>query len=206
MPLDTRSPPGDETRATILAIAGSLRKGSYNRMLLLAAMESAPPGLNILMYEGFADIPVFDEDLEASTNGGPLPVKALRRQIASVDGVLIATPEYNQGFPGAVKNLIDWLSRDGHDGLGEVLTDKPVAICGATVGAWGTRLAQMDLRRALLAAGAWVMPRPSLYLRSAVDKFDRNGRLTDEQDKAAVTGLLNAYSIWLSEIRKSTVN
>lgn len=205
MKANTKSNSIDENRPTVLAIAGSLRKGSYNRMLLRAAMESASPGLNIVMYEGFAEIPVFDEDLEASTNGGPPAVKALRRQIAAVDGVLFATPEYNQGLPGAVKNLIDWLSRDGNDGFGEVLTDKPVAICGATVGPWGTRLAQMDLRRALVVAGASVMFRPSLYLRSAVDKFDRQGRLTDHQDRAALDALLLAYSSWLTGFRQSAV-
>lgn len=205
MRMDKKVLSGDETRPNVLAIAGSLRKNSYNRMLLRTAMDSASSALNIVMYEGLAEIPVFDEDLEASTNGGPPAVKALRRQIAAMDGVLFATPEYNQGLPGAVKNLIDWLSRDGNDGFGEVLTNKPVAICGATVGPWGTRLAQMDLRRALVVAGASVMFRPSLYLRSAVDKFDRQGRLTDQQDKVALDALLVAYSNWITGFQKSAV-
>src|SRR5581483_11429227 len=89
-------------------------------------------------------LPLFDEDLEPATLGGPDAVRQLRAQVAAGDGLLIATPEYNQSLPGVLKNAIDWLSRPWPD---EVLAGKPVAVIGASSGRWGARLAQAALRQ-----------------------------------------------------------
>ena len=134
----------------ILAIPGSLRRRSFNRMLLEAAVECAPEGMNIAIA-GLEGIPLFSEDLEAA--GEPEAVAVLRGGVERADGLLIATPEYNQSIPGGLKNAIDWLSRRE-----EVLARKPVCIVGATAGRWGTRLAQAALRQVLGATESLVMP------------------------------------------------
>jgi len=146
----------------ILAIPGSLRRRSFNRMLLEAAVECAPEGMNIAIA-GLEGIPVFSEDLEAA--GEPEAVVVLRGRVERAEGLLIATPEYNQSIPGGLKNAIDWLSRRE-----EVLVRKPVCIVGATAGPWGTRLAQAALRQVLGATESLVMPargRKPLRLRPA---------------------------------------
>ena len=121
--------------------------------------------MELMVYDTIADVPLFNEDLEASGDA-PDGVRRLRESIAAADGLLIATPEYNQSLPGMLKNTIDWLSRPDARGA-EVLEGKPVAIVGATTGAWGTRLAQSQLRHALAATGARTLPAPMLFIRDA---------------------------------------
>src|SRR6266496_3966961 len=100
-------------RWKVLAIAGSLRSGSYNRLLLSSARMMSPAHLEIRLYDELASIPLFDADLEQRTAGGPDSVKALRVLVAEAEGLLISTPEYNQSMSGVLKNAIDWLSRAG---------------------------------------------------------------------------------------------
>jgi chromate reductase, NAD(P)H dehydrogenase (quinone) len=172
----------------VLAIPGSLRRGSFNRMLLEAAAECAPEGMNIAVA-GLEGIPVFSEDLEAARE--PEAVAVLRGRVERADGLLIATPEYNQSIPGGLKNAIDWLSR--HE---EVLARKPVCIVGATAGRWGTRLAQAALRHVLAATESLVMPAPALYLREAANLFV-SGRLADEPARDALGAVLSAFAAWI---------
>lgn len=181
---------------SVLALPGSLRRRSYNRALLVAATELAPRGLEVRLYEDLASIPLFDEDLEQESGGGPPSVRRLRSAVAAADGLLIATPEYNQSIPGVLKNTIDWLSREAPD---EVLARKPVAIAGATSGRWGTRLAQAALRQTLGATGALVLPAPSLFVAGAADLFDPAGRLTDGATRQQLTSLLDAFASWIAE-------
>ncbi len=178
---------------TVLGIAGSLRRGSYNRSLLRAAGELAPPGLTISVHEGLASIPPFDEDLEAATAGGPEAVQTLRGQIASADALLIATPEYNHSLPGVLKNAIDWVSRPGPH---EVLAGKPIAVIGASGGPWGTRLAQAALRQVLYATGSLVLPAPALFVANAKRLFDESGKLVDGSVRERLSSLLAALSSW----------
>ena len=124
--------------ATIIGIAGSLRKGSWNAALLRAAAERAPAGTTVEIAS-IAGIPLYDGDVE-SEHGIPAAVTALKDRIAAADGLLLVTPEYNNSIPGVMKNAIDWLSRGGD--MARVFGDKPVAIMGATPGMGGTRLAQ----------------------------------------------------------------
>jgi chromate reductase len=180
----------------ILAIAGSLRRESHNRRLLRAATELAPAGIRISLYDELAAIPMFDEDLEAATSGGPDCVRRLREAVAASHGLLIATPEYNQSMPGVLKNALDWLSR----GTPEVLAGKPVATIGASAGRWGTRLAQASLRQVLNATESRVMPAPALYLAEAERAFDAHGRLTDARTRQVLESVLAALADWVARV------
>lgn len=174
----------------VLGIAGSLRRGSFNRQLLHTASACAPAGLAIQVCDGLAAIPLFDEDLEQEASAAG-PVAELRRMVKTADGLLFATPEYNQSIPGVLKNVVDWLSRD------DSLVDKPVAVIGATAGRWGTRLAQSTLRHVLAATESRVMPAPSLFLAEAGCLFDADGRLIEERTEARLRQVLTAFAAWI---------
>jgi chromate reductase len=179
----------------VLAIAGSLRRESWNRRLLAQASVLAGPRMRIDPYDGLRDLPMFDEDLEASTSGGPDAVRHLRTAVAAADGLLVATPEYNHSLPGVLKNAIDWLSRAAPL---EVLAGKPVAIIGASSGRWGTRLAQAAVRQVLTATEAVVMPAPALFLRDAEQAFDAGGRLVDDTTRKSLRDVLDAFEGWIA--------
>jgi chromate reductase, NAD(P)H dehydrogenase (quinone) len=168
----------------ILAISGSLRERSYNRALLRAAGELAPEGVEIEELD-ISSLPFYDGDLEAA--GDPEQVAALRAAVAKADGLLIATPEYNRGTSGVLKNAIDWLSRPA---LASVLRWKPVAIMGASTGRGGTRRAQQQVRDALLFPGAIVLEDPEVALPVAWEHFDEDGRLMDEKTRDSIRALL----------------
>lgn len=181
----------------ILALPGSLRSNGYNRRLLASAASCTPPELHMDIYDRLSDVPLFDEDLEESTHGGPEGVWRLRAAIASADGLVIATPEYNQSIPGVLKNTIDWLSRPAPE---EVLLGKPVAIMGATPGRWGTRLAQAALRQTLAATGAVVMPAPMLFIAGADSLFGPHGDLGDTATLTSLRAFMNGFADWLDQI------
>lgn len=153
--------------ASVLGLAGSLRKDSFNRRLLEIARQVAPSSLDVGISDRLGNIPLFNEDLEGPNGEPPAAVQALRAEVSTADAILIATPEYNQSMPGVVKNIVDWLSRPAPD---SAFNGKPVALCGITTGEWGTRLSQAALRQALFAAGARLLPL-HLYLRKADQLF-----------------------------------
>jgi chromate reductase len=186
----------------VLGVAGSLRRGSYNRRLLEAAAECAPARLVVSVWEDLASIPPFDADLEQATGGGPDSVRRFREQVGSVQGLLIATPEYNWSVPGVLKNAIDWLSRPAPE---EVLIDKPVAVIGASSGKWGTRLAQSALRQVLAATEAAVLPHPALFVREAETLFDPAGRLLDRPTREQLTAVLAAFLHWIDQVSRHRV-
>ena len=169
----------------VLCLAGSLRRESWNRRLLAEAMRTAPKGLELILFDELAAIPMFNEDTEPLEAAG---VHRLRSAVAMADGLLIATPEYNHSFPGVLKNAIDWLSR----GSPSVLADKPVAIIGASAGRWGTRLAQAALRQVLTATEARVMPTPMLFVAQASECFDSDGRIRDPSIARGLSGATDA--------------
>lgn len=189
-----RAAPDARTTKTVLALPGSLRRGSYNRLLLEAAVGCAPAGMEIPIYDGLGSVPLFNEDLESATGGGPDEVRRLRRLVASADGLLIATPEYNQSLPGVLKNAIDWLSRPDPE---EVLDGKPVSVIGATSGPWGARYAQSQLRQVLYATGSLVAPPPTMFVREAGSKFDDAGRLLDQRTRETMEEVLVAFDDWI---------
>lgn len=181
----------------ILALAGSLRRGSFNRLLLFAAAECAPQGVSVRIYEDLASIPLFDEDLERESGGAPAPVRRLREELASADGLLIATPEYNHSVPGVLKNAIDWLSRPAPDLL---LRGKPAAVIGATPGPGATILAQSHLRHVLSATGALVLPPPGLVLADAAVLFDRSGGLAREPTRELLAQVMASFAEWIDRL------
>ena len=174
----------------VIGIVGSLRAASYNGWLLHAAAELAPPGLTIVPF-GIAEIPLYNQDVEAQ--GDPAPVAALRAAVRDADAVLIASPEFNHGLPGVLKNAIDWISRPPGR---PPLQRKPVAIMGASQGGSGTMRMQPQLRMTLQALEAYAMPKPEVVVPFCKDKFDAEGRLTDEKTREHLKVFLVAFLDW----------
>jgi chromate reductase len=160
---------------TILGIAGSLRAGAHNAQLLRLAAEELPDGVELVVFDGLAEIPAFDQDLE---DLAPDAVDALKKAIAEADGILIATPEYNGSIPGALKNALDWVSRPI---AVSPIRRKPVAVIGASTSAFGAVWAQRELKKVLGVMGARV-----LDVELPVAKADR---ALLEPDEALVDGL-----------------
>ncbi|WP_108471145.1 NADPH-dependent FMN reductase [Rhodanobacter thiooxydans] len=182
----------------VLCLAGSLRRDSWNRRLLRAAVAQAPATLQLDVYDALAAVPLFDEDLEQHDPAGPAGVQALRAAIAAADGLVIATPEYNHAIPGVLKNALDWLSRESP--AGDVLPEKPMAVLGASSGPWGTRLAQASLRQVLHTCGALVMPAPTLFVAGAASRFDTDGTLADPATAQSLQGFMLAFERWMARV------
>jgi len=180
---------------TVAGIAGSLRRGSFNRGLLRAAAEVAPVGMRIVPFE-LDDIPMFNADVEAV--GDPAPVTRLKEAIAGADALLIATPEYNHCVPGVLKNAIDWASRPARR---SVLTNQPTAVMGAATGGGGTARAQAHLRDGLAYTGGIVLPQPEVLVPFAASRFDEAGNLHDEETRRAIFELLDALREWVQQLR-----
>lgn len=179
----------------IVAFAGSLRRGSYNRALIQAALELAPATLRIDSIE-IGGLPFYDADIEAK--GDPAAVAAFKASLGDADGVLIATPEYNEGIPGVLTNAIDWASRlPGRSPL----AGKPVAIMGASPSQIGTARAQPHLRQLLGHLHARVLPPPELLIAAAHDRFDGDLRLTHEGTRRVLTKLLERFGQWIARER-----
>jgi chromate reductase, NAD(P)H dehydrogenase (quinone) len=176
--------------AKILGIAGSLRKASYNAALLRAAAELVPAGSE-LTIGSIRDIPLYDADVEAAS-GVPESVQRLKDQIAAADGLLVATPEYNNSMPGVLKNAIDWLSRPPAD-IARVFANRPVALMGATIGRGGTILAQAAWLPVFRTLGLHQWAGPRVYVSGAKQVFDENGTLVDESVRTLVQKLVAAY-------------
>lgn len=189
----TRSGPS----LTFLGIAGSLRAASYNRGLIRVASEVAQAGTTVVPYD-LAAIPMFNADVEA--NGDPPAVADFKRAIAAADALLIATPEYNHCVPGVLKNAIDWASRPARR---SVLTDKPVAIMGASSGRGATARAQAHLRDGLAYTNGFVLPLPEVLVDFAGEKFDDDGNLTDQATREEVRDLLVALAAWTRRLQRS---
>lgn len=173
----------------ILAISGSLRRGSYNRRLLEAAREVAPEGVEVRVYEELKAVPPYDEDDDVGA--APAAAAHLRDEIEAADAVLFATPEYNSSVPGQLKNAVDWASRPHGGGA---LRSKPVAVVGASQGAFGAVWAQAELRKTLAASGARVVD-GEVAVGHAHERFDAEGRLVDRdlrEQLAEVMGQLAA--------------
>ena len=159
----------------VLGIAGSLRKDSWNRKLLLAAAELLPEDVELEIWDGLKAVPPYDEDDDG--HPAPPPVAALREAIAAADAVLVATPEYNGSVPGQLKNALDWASRPFAT---NVLRFKPAVVVGASTGAFGAVWAQAELRKVLSTIGARVIE-GDVALGHAPERFDDAGRLVDEE-------------------------
>lgn len=160
----------------LLAISGSLREQSFNSAVAHAATELAPAGVDVEVFDGLGDVPLYDADLDVDGEEAPAGVRHLRESIAEADALLVVTPEYNGSVPGVLKNAIDWASRP--PGGGSALWGKTVAVAGATTGQYGALWAQQDLRRILGIAGARVVE-GELPIARAQNIVDEHGRLRD---------------------------
>lgn len=174
----------------IAGLAGSLREKSFNAALLRAARDMAPAGIeiDILSIDG---LPAFNEDVEAE--GYPTGVAMLRQRVGACQAILIATPEYNHGLPGGLKNAIDWLSR----GKDSPLKHKPLAMMGASSGKVGTARAQMQLRELGLYLSMPVLPGGEIAVGPAKDAFDDQLRLTDAVTREKLASLLSRFGPWI---------
>jgi len=174
---------------SVLGFAGSLRQDSYNRAALRAAIELAPAGMTIEIFD-LAPIQPYNEDVKQQ--GFPPPEHAFREKIRAADALLIVTPEYNRGIPGVLKNAIDWASRPPD----QPFNGKPAAIFGASPGMVATAVAQFELRRYLGVLNALVLNTPSVMIGQAGAKFDEQGRLTDQPTRDMIAQMLVALAEW----------
>ena len=179
----------------ILALAGSLRQGSFNRGLLRAAEELAPDWIEIQFFD-IGTLPFFNEDLEAA--GEPEEVQRFKEALRNANAVLIATPEYNGAVPGVLANAIDWASRPTGR---SVLRNKPVAVLGAVLGRSGSVNAQMALRGVLSRVGAVVVPDPQVLVPQASRLFVEQVNLRDDATREEIRQLVEAMAHWCRRVQ-----
>ena len=180
-----------DAMATIIGIAGSLRRGSFNAALLRAAKALTPAGTEVEIAS-IAGIPVYDADVE-SEHGAPAPVAALKEQIAGAAGLLLVTPEYNGSIPGGLKNAIDWVSRPARD-IPRVFGDKAVAIMGATPGMGGTRLSQTAWLPVLRVLGTRTWAGKQLAISGAGQVFDQAGNIVDPKIQKLLSEFMAGFA------------
>ena len=184
----------------ILALAGSLRQGSYNRGLVRAAEELAPEWVEVQFFD-IGTLPFFNEDLEAA--GDPEVVRRFKEAIRAANAVLIATPEYNGAVPGVLANAMDWASRPTGR---SVLRNKPVAVMGAVLGRSGSANAQAALRGVLSRVGAVVVPDPQVLVPQASRLFDEQVNLRDEATREEIRQLIEAVAHWCRRVQPEVPN
>jgi chromate reductase, NAD(P)H dehydrogenase (quinone) len=173
----------------ILGFAGSLRKNSYNRSILRAAVELVPKDARLEIFD-LEGIPPFNQDLE---NQPSEKVKEFKAKIKAADAILIATPEYNYSIPGVLKNAIDCASRPYGDNAFE---HKPVAIMGASVGFAGSARAQYHLRQCFVFLTCFALNQPEVMVPFAQEKIDKDGNLTDQKTREKIGELLEGLVAW----------
>ena len=179
----------------ILGFAGSLRKDSYNRSLLRAALELLPEGASLEIFD-LEGIPPFNQDLE---NQPPQKLRDFKARIRAADAILIVTPEYNYSIPGVLKNAIDCASRPYGDNAFE---GKPVAVMGASIGMLGTARAQYHLRQSFVFLNMFPLNQPEVMVPFAQEKVDKTGRLTDPKTRDKVRALLQGLVAWTRRLKR----
>jgi len=172
----------------LVGLSGSLRKGSFNTMLLKAAAQLLPTDVSMDIVS-IADIPLYNADLDLpAAKERPEVVEHFRKMLTDADGILISSPEYNYSIPGGLKNAIDWASR-GED---SPLLRKPIAVIGATTGLWGTARVQIAFHAVYLFLDMKPVYKPEVLVAQAEKKFDKDGNLVDETAKKLVRQKLEA--------------
>lgn len=185
----------DQGKVSILGFAGSLRKGSYNRALLNAALKVVPGDAELKTFD-LEGIPPFNQDLE---NNPPKIVRDFKAEIRAADAILIVTPEYNYSIPGLLKNAIDTASRPYGD---NAFAGKPVAVMGASIGMLGTARAQYHLRQSFVFLDMYALNQPEVMVAFAQDKIDSQGRVTDQETVDRIKKLLEALVAWTRRLQK----
>ncbi len=183
----------DKTQ-NVISICGSLRKGSYNRIVMNALPGLAPEGLHIKEAPPFTEFPLYNADIQNST-GFPAAVNTLADAIRSADGVIFVTPEYNFGIPGALKNAIDWVSRLPN----QPFAGKPIALQSASPGPVGGARVQYDLRRSMVFLDALTLNKPEIFIGNCAQRIDeKTGQITDEQTKGFIKQQLAAFAKFIA--------
>lgn len=183
----------DAKPISVLGICGSLRKGSFNRAALDTAIELRPAGMTVTVAD-ISQIPLYDEDVR--TQGFPAPVETLRQQIKAADALLFSCPEYNYSMTGVLKNAIDWASRPPD----QPFAGKPAAIIGAAAGMAGGARAQLHLRQSCVFLDVHPLNKPEVLIFQAQNKFDADGKLTDETARNLIRDLMAALATWARQI------
>ena len=183
-----------ENIVKILGFAGSLRKASYNRSLLRAALDLVPKDATLEIFD-LEGIPPFNQDFE---NQPSERVKEFKARIKAADAILIATPEYNYSIPGVLKNAIDCASRPYGDNAFE---HKPVAMMGASIGMGGSAKAQYHLRQCFVFLTCFALNQPEVMVPFAQDKIDEDGNLTDQKTKEKIRELLESLVAWTRRLK-----
>jgi chromate reductase, NAD(P)H dehydrogenase (quinone) len=184
----------------VVAICGSLRKKSFNRMLMNALPGLAPPGLEVVEAPPYAAFPLYNQD-HADAHGIPAEVVALGAAIRAADGVIFCTAEYNYGIPGGLKNAIDWVSRLKN----APFAGAPVALQSASPGPLGGARVQYDLRRSLVYLDAITLNKPEIFVGNCASRFDTGGKLTDETTRGFVKSQLEAFARFVERNRRPAV-
>ena len=184
--------------ASILGIAGSLRRDSFNKAALRAAQKLVPQSTTIEIFD-LDGIPLFNQDEEKNP---PAKVVEFKRRIREADAVLFATPEYNYSVPGVLKNAIDWASRPYGD---SAWAKKPVVVMGASPGALGTARAQYHLRQMFVFLDMYAVNQPEVMIANAAQRFDAQGNLTDETSRKLIQQLLQNLVGWCQRVEQREV-
>jgi chromate reductase, NAD(P)H dehydrogenase (quinone) len=179
----------------IIAICGSLRKGSYNRMLMQALPSLAPAGMTIKEAPSFAEFPLYNADIQNSA-GFPAAVGTLAEAIRGADGVVFCTPEYNFSIPGGLKNAIDWVSRLPN----QPFAGKPIAIQSASPGPLGGGRVQYELRRSMVFLDAFTLNKPEIFVGSCASKIDdKTGEVKDDTTRGLLKQQLEAFAKFVEQ-------
>jgi chromate reductase, NAD(P)H dehydrogenase (quinone) len=178
----------------VISICGSLRKGSYNRIVMNALPPLAPDGMKVTEAPSFAEFPLYNADVQNST-GIPAPAQKLADAIRAADGVIINTPEYNFGVPGGLKNAIDWVSRVQN----QPFAGKPIALQTASPGPVGGARVQYDLRRTMVFLDAMTLNKPEIFIGNCAQRIDeKTGKITDEATIGFIKQQLVAFAKFIA--------
>jgi len=183
-----------EQELKLLGFVGSLRKDSYNRSLMRAAMQLLPQNVTLEVFE-IREIPLFDQDFE---HNPPEVVKQMKGKIRAADAILFVSPEYNYSIPGVLKNAIDWASRPFSDNAWE---GKPVAVMSASSGKLGGARMQYHLRQSFVFLNMHPVNRPEFMLANAGNYFDGKGNLTDGDISNRIVEMLNSLTDWTKRLK-----
>jgi chromate reductase len=178
----------------VISICGSLRKGSFNRMLANVLPSLAPAGMTITPGPSF-EAPLYNADIQAQ--GFPAPVEAFAAAVRAADGVIVVTPEYNFTIPGGLKNMFDWVSRMKE----QPFINKPVAIQSASGGPVGGARMQYDFRKMMVYLDAITLNKPEVFVSLAQTKFDeKTGELKDETTRNFIKQQLEAFDKFIARM------
>jgi chromate reductase, NAD(P)H dehydrogenase (quinone) len=180
----------------VICICGSLRKGSYNRIVMNALPALAPANMKLSEAPPFVEFPLYNADVQQAS-GFPAAVQKLAEAVRAADGVIFNTPEYNFSIPGGLKNAIDWVSRTPH----QPFAGKPVAIQSATMGPLGGGRVQYDLRRSMIFLDAQTLNKPEIFIGSASTRIDeKSGQITDQATVGFIKQQLLAFAAFIERI------